>query len=480
MSSVQDDCREQALGALIGFRSELYRCFGKRADALFELVDAVLTGSGPVSSLVELSTEKAFRRGHGALYDALACGQIDVEALAGLMACSWKPADAGPVKIAVDTSPWPRPDAVTSPGRCHCYRSCRCDGVRRTIPGWPFSFVAGLEWGTSSHTPVLDVARIGPDADATVVTVGQVAAVVKRLQAAGTLAGRPAPIVAFDAGYDLTRIAYLAAQRGAGVQVLGRVRSDRVYYQAPGYRGRVDGLPGRPRKHGDRFDLTKPASLPVADEHLTAVSPRYGRVSVSAWGGLHQKLSRHGGWSGFAGELPVVAGTIIRIQVERLPGDRQPTDVWLWHHAPEGTVFDLDVLWKTYLRRFDLEHVFRMFKQVLGWTAPQIQTPEQAERWSWLIVAAHTQLRLARTLTTDLRRRWEKPIPAGGLMTPGRIRRGFPTLRRILGTPARRPKPSCPGPGRPQGTLRPPRTRYPVGKKNPKKKQKRHRSGQRR
>lgn len=455
------------MGALIGFRSGLYRGFGRRADALFELVDAVLTASGPVGSLVELSTEKAFRRGHGALYDALACGEVDVAGLAGLIASSWEPADAGPVKIAVDVSPWPRPDAVTSPQLCHCYTACRCDGARQTVPGWPYSFAAGLEWGASSWTQVLDVARIGPDDDATVVTVGQAADVIARLAAAGTLAGRPAPVFTFDSGYDLTRIAYLTARQGLDVQVLGRIRSDRVYYGAPVNRGPGDGRQGRPRRHGARFELADPASLPDADEQLSAHSARYGAVKISAWHGLHQQLSRQAGWSHFDGQLPIVSGTVIRIQVQRLPGNRAPQDVWLWHTAPEGTVFDLDMLWKTYLRRFDLEHTFRLFKQVLGWTAPQIRTPEQGERWSWLIVAAHTQLRLARTLAANLRRRWEKPIPPGRPMTPGRVRRGFPTLRRILGTPARKPKPTTPGPGRPQGTTRPPRTRYPVGKKKP-------------
>ena len=67
-------CREK----LIGFRADLDGCLRRRADALFGLADAVLTAPGPVHSLVELSLEKAFRRGHGALYDALAGGEVDV------------------------------------------------------------------------------------------------------------------------------------------------------------------------------------------------------------------------------------------------------------------------------------------------------------------------------------------------------------------------------------------------------------------
>jgi hypothetical protein len=49
------------------------------------------------------------------------------------------------------------------------------------------------------------------------------------LDRAGALRDRPATVVAFDAGYDLTRISHLAAERGLPVQVLGRVRNNRVY-----------------------------------------------------------------------------------------------------------------------------------------------------------------------------------------------------------------------------------------------------------
>jgi hypothetical protein len=287
--------------------------------------------------------------------------------------------------------------------------------------------------------------------------------VTERLAAAGVTAGRRATVFAFDAGYDLSRIAWLAAQDSLGVQILGRVRSDRVFY-GPAPAGPGGKLGGRPPRHGARFAAAQPDTLPGPDQRLEAVSPRYGTVEISAWHGLHQKLTKQAGWRGYPGQLPVIPGTVIRIQVQHLPGDRAPKPLWLWHHGPSDSPFDLDLLWKTYLRRFDIEHTFRLLKQVLGWTAPQIRTTAQSERWTWLILAAHTQLRLARELTTDLRRPWEKPIPTGDLPSPGRVRRGFPILRRKLGTPARKPKPTTPGPGRPRGTTRPPRIRYPTGK----------------
>ena len=44
------DSSAQSLDSLRAFRHSLYRCFERRADALFELTDALLT-AGPVPNL---------------------------------------------------------------------------------------------------------------------------------------------------------------------------------------------------------------------------------------------------------------------------------------------------------------------------------------------------------------------------------------------------------------------------------------------
>ena len=69
---------------------------------------------------------------------------------------------------------------------------------------------------------------------------------------------------------------------------------------------------------------------------------------------------------------------------------------------------------QAFLRRFDLEHTFRLFKQVLGWTTPKLRDPAAADRWTWLIVACHAQLWLARPLAEDLRLPWERPARRAG------------------------------------------------------------------
>ena len=163
-------------------------------------------------------------------------------------------------------------------------------------------------------------------------------------------------------------------------------------------------------------------------------------------------------------EPPVVSGTVLRVQVEHLPRPRARAvkTLWLWWAGPGAP--DLHICWRAYLRRFDLEHTFRFAKNTLGWTAPRVRTPEQADRWTWLILAAHTQLRLARPLVADLRLPWERRLTPTRL-TPTRVRRGFPGLQQILGTPVSPAKPCGRGPGRPKGSRSGPRTRHPAIKK---------------
>ena len=63
------------LARLSAFRAQLHACFTRRADALFELGDALLCTPIPVASLPHLSLEPAHRRGWGSVYAALARGR---------------------------------------------------------------------------------------------------------------------------------------------------------------------------------------------------------------------------------------------------------------------------------------------------------------------------------------------------------------------------------------------------------------------
>jgi DDE superfamily endonuclease len=294
-----------------------------------------------------------------------------------------------------------------------------------------------------------------PTSDTTSATIDQVRALVGRLPHDGDI-----PLFVFDAGYDPIALSHgLADTRN---QVLVRIRSDRVFYADPVTP--KDGGAGRPRRHGRRFGLADPGPTPRPDAELATHDHRYGAVRVRAWRNLHPKLAGHGRWAGDE-PPPIVPGTVIRVDVEHLPKPtRAIKTLWLWWTGPGEA--DLDLCWRAYLRRFDIEHTNRFTKNTLGWITPSLRTPEQADRWTWLIVAAYTQLRLARGLVEDIRLPWERRRNRNQL-TPSRVRRGFRRLRPTIGTPASPPKSDTPGPGRPKGTHRPPRTRYPAIKKTP-------------
>jgi len=459
-SRAEDDV--QARDRLAVFRGQLYRCLTARADELFELADAVLCADGPVRDLAGLSLAPEHRRGHGALYDAVSHGQIDSTRLRRVLAGLPLPRDAdGRLILAADVSNWLRPGAATSPDRLFCHVYGRGKGQAQMIPGWPYSVIAALEPGRTSWTAVLDAVRLGPDDDETEVTAAQVRDVITRLIGAGHWRqGDPRILVVFDAGYDVTRLAWLLAD--LPVDLLGRLRSDRVM-QLPAPPPRP-GTRGRPRKHGGELALSDPATWP--DPQVTTSTPtsRYGMAVTAAWDRVHPRLTHRAAWLDHDGPLPVIEGTLIRLQVGHLPGDRDPKPVWLWYSRTGTVPADVDRCWQSFLRRFDLEHTFRLFKQVLGWTVPKIRDPASADRWTWLIIACHAQLRLARPLAADLRHPWERPAPPGRL-TPARVRRGFRNIRAKVCCPAGAPKPAKPGPGRPPGSKnRRPAPRHDVGK----------------
>lgn len=236
--------------------SELYRCLDARADALFELGDALLCHDGPVKALVDLVLAPEHRRGYGALYDGLNAGRIEISRLRRALTGLPVPRTAdGRIVLAVDVSPWLRSDAACSPERLFCHVYGRAKSASQFIPGWPYSFVAALESGRTSWVGMLDAVRLGPEDDTTAVTAAQLREVIERLVAAGHwTSGDPPVVIVTDSGYDVTRLAFVLSD--LPVELVGRIRSDRVLRLPKPVR--VPGTNGRPSKHGREFMLAKP------------------------------------------------------------------------------------------------------------------------------------------------------------------------------------------------------------------------------
>ncbi len=436
------------LTPLRSFRTGLYACLGLRRDALFELSDALLT-SGPVPSPAYLSLEAVHRRSWGSLYAALAHGAVDADAAHALLARHPLP-DAPPV-YAVDVSVWPRCDAETSPERGFYYHPSRHSAGQPIVAGWAYQWVAQLSFSRDSWTAPVDVRRVQPSANAHTVAAEQIRA---RLPTLPT--DHPPPLFVFDAGYDPER---LARELGdVSVAVLVRLRRDRCFYADPTSQPKT----GRPRRHGAKFACRDVATWPAPTAEHAVEDSQYGQVRVRTWAGLHAKSQNHPG-RGTHKTRPLLRGTVVLVEVERLPQKtRAPQQLWLWWHGP-GTP-DLDLLWRAYVRRFDLEHTFRFIKQALNWTVPRVRHPEQADRWTWLVALGDTELRLARPVVCEQRLPWQRPLLAG-MLTPYRVRHSFSSLLAAIESPARPPQPCGRSPGRPKGCRSGPAPRHPALKK---------------
>nr|WP_263656627.1 NF041680 family putative transposase [Nonomuraea aurantiaca] len=374
--------------------------------------EAVLCTDGPVKTLVDPALAPEHRRGHGAQYDGINHGRFDIGRFRKTLAMQPLPRAAdGRIVLAADVSTWLRPDAATCPDRSFCHTYGRGKNEHQMIPGWPYSIVAALETGRTSWTALLDAVRLEPGADVAAITAVQLREVVTRLIEAGQQReGDRDILIVIDAGYDVPRLAFLLAD--LPVEILGRMRSDRVMRRSAPCREAfllTSPCGGRPPKHGGEFVFSDSATWDTPRAQTVTDTTRYGTAHAQAWDRLHPMLTRRAAWQAFPGELPLIEGTVLRLQVDHLPSGGDPKPVWLWWSGVDATEADVDRLWQVFLRRFDIEHIFRLLKQRLGWTKPRLRDPCAAGVWTWLILAVHTQLRLARGLVEDLRRPWEKP-----------------------------------------------------------------------
>jgi hypothetical protein len=294
--------------ALRAFRRSFYECLHRRADALFELADAILTADSGAPSPAHLSLQASHRRGWGSLYAALDRGRIDDEALRKLLArhpLALGGADEAPV-FAVDVSVWPRCDAECSPERGFYYHPSRHSAGQPIVAGWAYQWIAQLGFARESWTAPVDVRRVRPEEDANAVAAGQVRALLGRLGKQGA-----APLFVFDAGYDPVKV-QMGIERSP-CQILVRLRAGRRFYGEPSLSDPPTN-PGRPRRHGPKMKCNDPSTWPEPSAEHACEDAGYGSVRVRAWAELHPKVQNHEG-RGSRGPLPIVVGTLVLVEV---------------------------------------------------------------------------------------------------------------------------------------------------------------------
>jgi hypothetical protein len=432
------------------FRQKLIGVFTRRADALVELIDALLVTIDPRSP-VELSLSPAFRRRFSMVYDALQAGQVAPEQARQLLADA-EPAEALTIAecavYGLDSTVDARAQAATLPDRSPVYST----GQAKAVPGHQYSWLGRIVSRAPAWFAPRDVERVATSTTPAAVAAQQVLRLAATLVVAGVLS-----VVVADSGY--AKAPFLIAFVGlTHLCVRVRLPCNRVLYGAPppavlnpktGKRAKK----GRPPKHGAKFCLKAPSAPERQVEFLLPLGK--GKVRVSAWDQLHFK------------DLASLVGTVIRVEFFT-PTDqpRYLRPLWLFWSGPSS--IGLEALCQMYLARFGIEHFFRFAKQRLGLLCAKSPTLAVCENWVWVVALAYTQLLLARDLVKAAPRPWDaaQRTPHAPL-TAGQVQRAWPIFSLGLGTPAAAPHPSGKAPGRAVGFHPKPRPKQPVVSKKP-------------
>jgi hypothetical protein len=414
------------------FRQSAYTLLGKGKDAIFDLMDAVLTSPG-VKSFVELSLSPVFRRGWSSLYAGLRNSRPQRQKLMKLY-IKQMPSESRPL-LAGDHTAWSRSYAVTLKDRTIEHQPTQIAGNKPIAVGHGFSTIAWIPEAQGSWALPLRHERITSFETPLSRAAFQLGQVCKQLAVR--------PIAVYDSEYG--NASFVKQTSGMAADLLLRLRPNMCLWGAPPpYSGK-----GRPKVHGAKFKLADSRTWGEPAATLEFEDPKWGTVQIQHWSRLHFRL---------AALAPM---QVLRITVTGKQGSKRSLKplwlAWLGNEMPS-----LEQTWRCYLRRFAVDHWNRFAKQRLHWTLPQFSTTALAERWSDLMPLLSWQLWLARDSVKDTPLAWQKQQTD---LTPGRVAQGFPALRAAIATPASEPKLRGKSSGWPLGQSRQKRTRYPVVKK---------------
>lgn len=426
------------------FRADVYGTFQKRADAVFELIDA-LSSDTQARSPVELSLSPFFRHQYSSIYDGLNGWQYDAAALEAVLLQALPEPEPGGFRLwGLDETPRRRQYAYTLEDRGYVHAPNPVGGNKPITIGYNYSTLAHIDLeGPSTWAPPWTIDRTPTDWTGVDVGLDQVI----RL----SLSDDHWHVIVSDSRYG-TPLYIAALYQLPNVTGVTRLRAYRnLYHEPPPYSGL-----GRPRIHGDVFKVHDPETWSEPDErHEFTEKDAKGRelhVVIEVWKDMHFQEAPH---------CPLDLLKVVTYDANGQLRFKRP----MWLVVSGRRRLSAQEARKVYLRRPTIEHLFRFVKQKLLFEAAQMGSVERDERWSKVVGLAYWNLYVSRDIAGRSVRPWERYKPAppvGRPATPSQARRGFGRLLPELGTPAGAPQPRGKSPGRPKGYRPQPRTRFKV------------------
>lgn len=439
------------------FRHSLYSSFKKRADALFNLLDALCRDGHQYKSIVELSQSNSFERQYSSITDALTSGlkDADFKEIQALVFAATRAAPLKPHLFFTDCTANPRPYAKTLSERGIVHAPNPAPGNKPICVGHQYSLLAMAPHGERSKKGrwliPLSMKRVPINKKGNEFGMKQVVDSIKELNIEHELC-----LNTGDSLYGSEACRRTAVEEKNLVHQF-RLTNKRKLFQQPKHL-KVQGA-GRKKIFGDKVLLSDEKTHPTPDliestTMKTAKGKEY-RVELTLFKNLLLRGSKE-----FASQNhPLhVLRTVVK-DAEGKPVFQRP--LWIGLIGERRDEITPEMAYESYKTRYDIEHFFRFGKQKLLLDAYQTPELKHEEDWWQFVPLAYTQLYLANGLAELLPKPWERYLPSykdssqqkSSERTPTQVQRSFANILEHIGTPANPSKPRGNPMGRTRGTV---------------------------
>lgn len=463
------------------FRGKLHNQFKNLADSAMDLLDA-LCSNNKTASVVQLSLNPLFRRGHSALFKTIGSlsfseiSKAENEEGEDIQPKEWeekplleliaevvpKPKERPYLLLGQDCTSVARQFAKTLADRGMVYQPTQIAGNKPIAVGHNYSMLAVIperNEGDAPWTIPLDMSRVSTESNSNQKGIEQLQAVLSNPKLAWS---KELCVHVVDSAYGNKQF-LSPLQEHQNLITVARSRSSRVFYQSPIISETPVGK-GHPTWYGARFAIQAPDTWHEPTElSQFSYKTRRGRivnVTITAWSNMLMR----GGKGKPTHKFPF---TLLRIESFDDAGQSLFKPMWLIVIGERRGELSALQAYQSYRQRFDLEHTFRFGKQNLLLTTFATPDVEHEQQWVKFVMLAYVQLWAAHSLSVALPRPWEKHLLtlSSTRITPSKVQQDWFRIISQLGSPSVLPQPRGYSSGRKSGENQPPRPRLPVIKK---------------
>jgi hypothetical protein len=424
------------------FRKSIYSCFKKRADATFNLLDALSSSGHECKSVVELSESPAFLRQYSSITDAIGDGlpHASLDKTASLV---YHAVNSGCVRTTffLDCTGNPRPWAKKLDGRCIVHAPNPAPGNKPICVGRQYSVLAIApmsqearlkHWLLPIKVDLVDIEEKGHE-----VGMKQLVKQIETLSLKDELS-----ISVGDSLYATEGCRQVVAEHPNIVHIF-RLKSQRAIYKSPSLEELAHTGAGRKKQYGHKMLLSDKKTHALPDKESSFMiegKKQVLTVKLTQWNSLLLRGSRD-----FPSHRhPINVLRIIICDAQGEPVFKRP--LWLGIMGKRRHEITMEEIYETYRQRYDIEHFFRFGKQNLLLDSYQTPDAEHEKLWWQFAPLAYVQLYLAAQLGQLTPKPWERYLKAYqnenpqdnvSFKTPAQTQRTFSKLLNEIGTPAR-------------------------------------------